>query len=61
MVRVNRFRYPFRVEVKHGSMMIRPMRIVVTSNYSIEELWPSPEVFIYCYKFFPLTFRFIFP
>jgi len=29
--------YPFRAEVKGSSMMARPIRIVVTSNYSISE------------------------
>jgi len=32
--------YPFRVEIKGSSMVIRPKVIIVTSQYSIEELWP---------------------
>ena len=34
-------RYPFRAEVKRSSILIRPLRIVVTSNWSIKELWPE--------------------
>lgn len=36
--------YAFRAETKGGSMMIRPKSIVVTSNYSMEQLFGSdPE------------------
>lgn len=31
--------YPFRAEVKNGSRMLRPRVIIVTSNYTIAELW----------------------
>lgn len=37
-------RYPFRAETKGGSIMIRPKRIVVTSNYSIEQCFDGPDV-----------------
>lgn len=31
--------YPFQAETKGDGMVIRPKKIVVTSNYRIEELW----------------------
>jgi len=33
--------YPFRAEVKSSSMYIRPRKIIVTSNYSIKEVFPE--------------------
>ena len=34
---------PFRVEVKGASMLIRPRRIIVTSNYRIDEVWDAQD------------------
>lgn len=34
-------RYPFRAEVKGSSMQIRPAVVVITSNYSVEEMFPN--------------------
>lgn len=38
--------YPFRVEFKGGSKMIRPKTIVVTSNYRIEDIWAGDDQMI---------------
>ncbi|QMW68843.1 replication-associated protein [Crucivirus-380] len=35
--------YPFPCEIKGAVMNIRPRRIVVTSNYTIEQCFPRPE------------------
>jgi len=36
-------RYKFRTEEKGSSLVIRPERIVVTSNYHPSELWPEQQ------------------
>jgi len=35
-------RYGFRAEVKQCSVVLRPQKIVVTSNYDPRDLWPDP-------------------
>lgn len=35
--------YYARVEVKNGTRAIRPAILCITSNYSIEEIWPKKE------------------
>lgn len=36
-------RYKYRVEVKGGSMLVRPRKIVITSNYHPSQIWTTPE------------------
>lgn len=37
-------RFPFRAEMKGRTCMLRPQRIVVSSNYHPNELWKDPNV-----------------
>lgn len=37
-------RYPFRCEIKGGSIFIRPKHIIVTSNYTLEEVLTKSNV-----------------
>ncbi len=36
-------KYPFMAEDKNGGGWLRPSRIFVTSNYSIEQIWPDDK------------------
>lgn len=38
--------YPFRAEYKGGSKTIRPRAIIVTSNYSIEDIFGDDQVLV---------------
>lgn len=35
--------YPFKAAQKGSQLLIRPKRIVITSNYSIEECYPEVQ------------------
>lgn len=37
-------KYAFPVEVKNGADWIRPKIVIVTSNYSIKEVFPDPSI-----------------
>nr|AQU11773.1 replication protein [Cruciviridae sp.] len=37
-------RYGFRAEIKHLSVVLRPKRIIVTSNYHPSDIWPDMNV-----------------
>lgn len=36
-------RYGFRAEKKNGTVVIRPIKIIITSNYSINEIWEEEQ------------------
>lgn len=35
--------YPFKAAQKGSQLLIRPKKIIITSNYSIEECYPEPQ------------------
>lgn len=37
-------RYPLRVEIKGASAWVRPKRVIITSNYKIEDIWDDPAI-----------------
>lgn len=37
-------RYAFRAEIKQDSLVLRPKKIIVTSNYTPQELWPDKSI-----------------
>ena len=37
-------RYGFRAEIKHDSRVLRPQKIIVTSNYHPKELWQDNSI-----------------
>ena len=43
MLKVWADHYPFIAEMKGRSVQIRPKHIIVTSNYSLEEIFKNPE------------------
>lgn len=38
-------RYAFRAEIKNLSVLLRPKKFVITSNYSLRELFPDPAMY----------------
>lgn len=57
-------RYGFRAEIKNASVVLRPKRIIVTSNYHPRELWPDVSVhdpLLRRFQIIHLTEKFVMP
>lgn len=48
--------HPFQAENKGGSLCIRPHKIIVTSNYSIREIFPNPADYLPLERRFQSTY-----
>jgi len=47
--------YPFTAESKGGGMVIRPRRVIVTSNYSVADIWECQSMREAIYRRFKLV------
>lgn len=48
--------YPFQAEIKGSQRLIRPRKIIITSQYSLEELFPDPLLYAAISRRTNLTF-----
>jgi len=50
-------KYQFSGEIKGGSMMLRPERIIVTSNYHPSDIWTDEKILLPIYRRFKIIHR----